>query len=148
MRHIRNKVIEDIAGLLSATPTNWDRVFTQRILSERVLKTYLMVYFESESADKLNISAPATYRMTIQLRIDAVMRIADYEDLESAIGDVTGEIQTKVTELTVAAASANISALSLINTAVTIDEEQPAFAIVSQTWLVTYMMVDGSPLVS
>lgn len=148
MRHIRNKVISDIASLLSAAPVNWDRVFTQRIMTERTLRTYLIVYFESESAEKLNISAPATYRMTVQLHIDAVMRIADYEDLELAIGNVAGEIQTKVTELTVAAASADVTAISLIDTSVSINEDQPAFAIMGQTWLVTYMMTDGSPLVA
>lgn len=145
MRHIRNKVISDIAGLLATTPINWSRVFTQRILSKRVIDTFLMVYFESEDAEKLGIHPASLYRCTINLRIDAAIRIADYEDLEMAIGDVAEEIQTKLTNAAVIAAAQDVKDIELVNTSVSIEEDQGTFALMSQLWRVQYIITEGLP---
>ena len=145
MSHTRNTIITAITALLATAPVSWTRVFNQRIVSERVLDTYLMVYFENESSERLTIHDSSPYRCTVQFRVDATFRIADYEDLEAAIGTVAAEIQTKLTNSALRAITNKAQDLSIVQTSASIEEEQTTFALMAQTWTFTYMMNEGSP---
>lgn len=148
MSHARNQVIAAVASLLSAAPTNWERVFKQRIYTDRILRTYLMVYFESEQTEALLIHPANMYRRTMVLRIDAPIRIADYEVLEDTIGAVAEEIETTLTNSALLAVEPNIKDVYLTQTSVLLDEEQQTtFAMLSTTWLVSYVTAEGEPSV-
>jgi len=145
MSHARDQVIDAMVALLSVTPANWDLVKKQRIESTRIIKTYLMVYFESEEVERLTIHTATLYRRVIGVNVEAPIRIADPEDLETTIGAVAAEIEQKLTNAAMLAQLPAMKDFSLVHSTVLLDEDQTSYAKLSITWAVTVMTAEGSP---
>jgi len=154
--HARQTIRDAIATILATTPTNWASVLQTRIVTQRQVWPFLMVYVVDEQAEQMLIHPAGIYDRTATFHVVGMLKMpgtgdgsGNMETVEDRIDSLCAEVETKLTNATLTAAVAKAKTLSLQSTSMEIvlndEENSVSHAAVTQVWSVSYDTVEGLP---
>ncbi len=154
--HARQTVREAIASLLAATPSNWSTVLQTRLVTQRQVWPFLMVYVTDESVDSMLIHPTSIYDRTAQVNVVGMLRMpgmgngtGDSETVEDRMDAMAAEIETKLTAATLTASVNKVKTVALQSSSmeIVVNEEDGtvSHAVLTQIWQVSYVTAEGSP---
>ena len=149
MSHGRKQVRDAIKDILSAG-TGWKAVLATRVVPNRQIWDYLLVYCDGEPQTVATVHNPTVYDRNLSVIIAAMIKIdVNKEEFEDRIDSVSAEIETLLTNTSLRAELPGknliISLTGSSFTVVVDDEDNIDHAEVVMTWNVNYMTSEGAP---
>ena len=154
MAHARQTIREAAAGLLAATPTNWNKVYETRIASSRQVWPYLMVFDTEETSSQATVNSSGIYQRSMTLSIVGMLKLPGTGDgtgmtetIEDRMDTVAAEIETKLT-LSALAAVCKVQFVELQSTSkdvITTENNDISHAEITTTWSIGYYTSEGYP---
>jgi len=149
MAHVRKQIRDAVGTVLSAAPTNWDRVFETRLSPSRDVTPYLMVYIDAETVSPSTIHVGAVQERQMTLTTIGRTRITDGESMEDALDAMAVEIETTLTDTALRTELSNDSVwLTLQSTSSDLaveDDNEREYAQVSLGWEVRLYTDENLP---
>lgn len=156
MAHARQTIREAVATVLAATPTNWGKVFETRLVPNRQVMPFLIVYASDETSAAMMIHPSNIYDRVLTVNVVAMLKMPGTGDgssmtetVEDRMDVVAAEIETKLTTTALGAIVSKAKTLELKSTAmeVVVNETDGSIshAELTQTWAITYNTVEGAP---
>lgn len=148
MPHARQQVRAAAAGLLTAAPTNWQRVFQSRAGPARDVLPYLLAYVGAETIEPLDIHPGHLQYRDMTLSVRGRIRDIDGEETETALDALASEIEATLTFAALKAALPKLKNMQLVSVAAADDgteEYERTYAEIALDWQVRVHTIEGSP---
>jgi hypothetical protein len=150
--HARKQIRDAVGVLLRAGKSpNWNHVISERLLAQRQLWPYVMVYSESDIGDP-NVNNPAAQLRELSLIIRWVDKLPGNNDrytIEDKMDAAAAEIETRLTTTAMVAQLSLVKQFTLVDTALDVVEvdDEPDRAELTLNWQIVYATMEGNPVV-
>lgn len=149
MAHVRKQIRDAVAGLLSAAPVEWKRVFASKTPPDRDVLPYLLVYVDSGDYDTLDIHSGHRQQRDYDAVVSCRTRLIDGEDLENKLDAMAAEVESTLTFSALnTALGGKLRSLELVSDSSdneVQEGESRTIAEIVLNWRVRVVTIEGNP---
>lgn len=148
MSHVRTQLVNAVATLLEAAPTNWSVVWKSRFHPARDIAGYVQVWTEGDDVEAEGIEAAHMQLREVTLVTRGRLRVIENEDDEDRVNTLAAELETKLTHTALNTALSNkVRRFHLVSTDIdqAVEDDERVFLDVTLTWNIWIYTVHGSP---
>lgn len=150
--HARKQIRDAVVALLQkGKENNWNQVIPDRVLADRALWPYCMVYSSTDSMDP-DIVRPATQLRDLSLVVAWINKLPGNHDkstIEDQMDAAAADIETRLTGAALNAVGVLplVKEFTLVSTDLSVVEvdEEPDYGELTMIWRVIYATNEGQP---